>query len=616
MAAVVPDVWIPLASESNRTVSGQPLWGLSVMGRLPVDIDPRVAAARVGVAFRSELLKTEKVPANDVPVLHLTNAAKGALPDGPNQAEEIGAVIAGLAAALLVVVSIHAGNILVTRARLRAPEFSVRATLGATRVRMFNQLAMEAIVLCVVSGIVAVLLYHWTSTVVGTSGLLPPGLQLETDWGVVLLTIVTSLSLAVAFALVSAVRAANDTAASAWTWRNVGRRRASRVVLVVQVATTVLLLSGAVSMAQLASRWRAPDLTFDPAKIVVVGLSADGAGTDSASLASDLRSAALTLPGVTAAAVTGPFWEESTFGQVFTSGERIRLQGRWFPIDPYLCDTLSLSLVGGRCFRTDEAHGDAAVAVLSESAATVLYGRTNAVGRSMAFDPQGRVYTVVGVVRDVWGAQMAELSNPIVFLPIGVTPGDIHPSEARRVALQQNPSLSLVARLDGPSPQLRSDLERLALSGTPVTTTDVETVASRLARQAEPLRLVAAAWWAFGAAALMLSAIGLYALVDHQIASRRREFGIRLALGAKPIDVAKLALKDTAVVVSLGLVTGCALSALGALTGRAMVIGAPEMTWQVLLIVVSTVIASSCAAVVNPLCSIRTQGAASLLRCD
>jgi hypothetical protein len=385
---------------------------------------------------------------------------------------------------------------------------------------------------------------------------------------------------------------------------------------VVQVATTVLLLSGAVLMAQLASRWRAPDLSFDPAKVVVVGLSADGAGTDSASLAADLRSAALTLPGVTAASVTGAFWDESTFGQVFTSGERIQLRGRWFLIDPYLCDTLSLSLVAGRCFRADEGHREAAVAVLSDSAATALFGRTNAVGRSVALDPQGKGYTVVGVVRDLWGAQMSGLSNPIVFLPIGARPGDIYPSEVRRLALQQNSGLSLVTRLQGPSPQLRAELERLALSGAPVTIIDVETVARRLARQAEPLRLGAAAWWAFGAAALMLSVIGLYGLVDHQISSRRREFGIRLALGAKPIDVGRLALRDTVVVVSAGLVMGCAVSTLGAVTGRAMVSGAPEMTWQVLLTVATTVIVSASAAVVGPLRSIRTKDAASLLRCD
>lgn len=215
-------------------------------------------------------------------------------------------------------------------------------------------------------------------------------------------------------------------------------------------------------------------------------------------------------------------------------------------------ETLGVPLVRGRLFSTDELGTNGAiprsVVILSEQLAEALYGTQDPIGGSVEFNIRGRVgkrYEVIGVVADVRVRSLTGNPEPMIYEPADVS-GPVYPFQA--FLIRTNGDIELAAQVRA----IAADLNR-ALPVTPLIS-----MHDAVGRVRAEWDVLARLMITLAVLAGVLAMVGLYGVVAFGVAARRREYGIRLALGAPPAQVVKLVLRRTAVITAVGLALGCA----------------------------------------------------------
>lgn len=602
-------VWVPLPfdprDEENRR------WrGFETIGRLAPGVSVS-AGARELQAIQADLAAShpETNRGWSAAVVPLLDSVVG--PVRPTLLVFMGAV-----AILLVVAGANVTNLLVARGAARERELAVRAAIGASRGALFRLVATEGFVLAAVGGVVGLVVAAWAADML--LRLMPNGLPRVThvalDARELAFTLLLTCAVGTLAPLAPALRAMRLNLTTALKqghqpggWRSALGLRGGLVVA--EVSTAVLLTVG----AGLLVRSFAGLLTWQPGferahLLTFWTFASPGSYKDAPSVASlygRIESELRSLPGVTAVgmASSGPLFGGEETGE-FTpegpgSGDHL-LAARWYDMSPTYFPTLGVALRRGRLFGVADGAGAPPVALINETMARRLFGTADPVGRRLRERNGARDLEIVGVVADIPPFTPGVPAQPEIYWPYAQRPRwasyFVLRTSGEPAALAQ----AVEHRLAGVDPDLRpARMQTMA-----------DLVSARLARPRFQMILI----MVFAALALTLALVGVYGVLAASVAARRREIGVRLALGASARQVLGLVLQQGMVLAGAGVAIG-ALVALGVSRFATSLLygvrASDPLTYGLVVLLVLTAAAAACliparrAARVDPMTSLR-----------
>lgn len=490
------------------------------------------------------------------------------------------ALLAGVGLVLLVACS-NVANLLLSRALSREREFALRLALGASRARIVRQLLVESLMLAILSGVAGILFafagIRILRDVVAIP--LPPWMRIELDGTVLAVLIATALTAGLAAGLVPALRTGRDVRRAL----NEGGRgsstgagpRAIRAVLIVsEVAFAVVLLIGAVLLARSVLHLHQHDPGFRTGDLltfrVELGWRAYDTHEKTIQFHSTLLERLSARPGVAHAAFDSNLalsGKPREPGLIAAEGQSDEARQRnpfvqWHTVSAGFFETLGVPLAAGRAFTELDLARTPPVVIVSERLAARLWPGEDPLGKRLSdASPSGPTtwMTVVGVAGDVQHQQ------------IGGEPGlDVYRPLRQRSA----GGGWFVLRTRVPPQQVMRDATSLVGTVDPQQSYfDVQTMRGRIEGSIWERRAAGTLFVGFALLAVALAVTGLYGVLSYVVSQRRREFGVRVALGAQPADLYRLVLGGGLRLTAVGLALGTGLGLLLARAVSALVFG-------------------------------------------
>jgi len=468
------------------------------------------------------------------------------------------------AAAIVLIACANLASLLLARASVRRGEYAVRLSLGATRGRLARQVFVEALCLSTAGGALGLLIPVLTTTFV--ERIVPIGLQSFSvslmDWRLLTFAAALSIATGLLFSVGPAFQSAHASTADVLQQHargNAGRRsRTFRDGLVVlQVAATLVLLVAAGLMLRTLANLNAVERGFDADNLLTMQVPLMPKYADpSRRLAfyEPILDGVRALPGVRGAAFGSALPFQSTgFTSAFSVDGRQRLPGD----DPdalirigtaqYL-QTLGVTVIEGRLLDARDGVDAPLAVVVNETMVRRFMPGQSALGRQVRFDSTQRLFTVVGVVKDVLERGYGLESKQAIYVTAAQGPR-YFPATNLMVRVANDPldyarEIQRIIRAvdrDQPIRLIRPMTELIAL-----------TVGDR--RQQTTLLVV------FGGLALVIASLGLYGLLAQTVSARGREIGIRMALGATSRNVMRMVMSRGIVLTGAGVGIGAALA--------------------------------------------------------
>jgi predicted permease len=477
---------------------------------------------------------------------------------------------------VLLIACANVANLLLARATQRQREIGVRLALGASRMRLIRQLLTESLLMGLLAGALGILLAYWGRKLLVS--LLPPGLagrlDLSLDGRVLFYTFALSLVATMLFGLVPALEASkadhiaalkDRTGAPSGRVRWYGLRGA---LVMIQVALSLIALVGAGLFIHSLSNAQKIDPGFEVqhAMVMFLNLGAEHyAQPQAEQFYKDVVERIRQLPMVDDASVadTPPF-SGGLARTTFTDGvdSTDPRNGKLTPIiavQPGYFSTAGIAMLRGRDFNEhDDAQG-AMVGIVNRAMTQQMWPGEDPVGKHMHFLGEKWDVTVVAEVNTVKYQTVGEPPQAIVYFPLKQ---HYSPAVALYIHTKGEPTKALAS--------VRSAVQSLAPS---VPLLNVQTISQVLVQSLAAPRMGAELLGGFGALALVLAAIGTYGVMSYSVSQRSQEIGIRMALGAQPMDVLRLILANGLAMVLAGIVVGLGLSSLLARSMSALLYG-------------------------------------------
>ncbi|HSL69284.1 MAG TPA: FtsX-like permease family protein, partial [Longimicrobiales bacterium] len=492
-------------------------------------------------------------------------------------AQKLMYIMLGAVAFVLLIACANVANLLLARATDRETEIALRAALGAGRGRVVRQLVTESVLLALVGGAAGILVsIWWLDAMVRTiPEELPFWMRFDLDATVLVYTLFISLGTGMLFGLVPALQATRvDLQASLReSARSVGvsrsQNRLRNILVVGEIALSMVLLVGAVLMMQSFMRLQAASPGFDPHNLLSFRVTLAGDQYDGIEARAQYfqRTAErlAQLPGVTGAAATGAIpADDGGFHRT------IRADGDPRSADDALVVTevaagrnlfaaLGLSISAGRDFTSQEIADTAArVAILGERLARRLFPGQDPLNRLIRLGAEGEGFTVIGTAPDLQYEEFGEEEESDRL--------QLHVPYAQWAGRQ----MSYLVRVQGdPASLINRVREELRSIDPTLAPWDIQTLDQRRLYTTWEQRIFGKTFGIFGGTALVLALSGVYGVMAYSVARRRREIGVRVALGARPRDVMRLVIGRAVLITAVGVVIGvlAALALTRLLTG-------------------------------------------------
>jgi predicted permease len=542
-------------------------WWLTVLGRLKPKMKRSQAEASVNLMFLNATMHGAK-PAwitSDDPQAELVPAQLGLTGFRGFLSEPLQLLMAAMCIVLLVACANVAGLMLV-RSRSREREMAMRLALGASRSRVMQQVLTESLLLSLAGASLGIALAYTGARALAafTSENLYQFLQLDVqpDATVLLFTIGMALLTGIAFGLGPAVRGTRIRAAveinrgtmgRVPVSTHVGKRRwpgLGSVLVVVQVALSIVMLTGAGLMLRTLEKLRSVDAGFDTSNILLLWIDPTLAGYDQArvqNLYETLQRKLAALPGVLSASYSS---DAMLDGDLWTSGIKVEGQSSSEPVEsqmlkvgPRYFETMRLPVMRGRVVNIADVRIGPPVAVVNQAFVQQFLKGRDPIG--LHFRSDDKNWMIVGVVRNTKYYSLTAEDKPTAYVPL--TDGG--------AAFEVRAAMSPAALI----PLVRKTMHDLD-DNVPVMR--VQTQSETIDRLLFVQRLLVRLLGGFAGLGLGLACIGLYGLLSYEVASRTREIGVRTALGAQRGDVLRLFLRRGLVVLLLGSAAGLGSAAL------------------------------------------------------
>jgi predicted permease len=472
----------------------------------------------------------------------------------------------GVVGLVLLIACANVANLLLSRAAARQKEIAVRLAVGASRWRLIRQLLTESLLLALTGGAGGLMLALWLMDLL--TAYAPPGdegrlaLDARLDLRVLGFTLLLSLLTSLLFGLAPALNASkpdlvpmlkNEAGAGGARPRRFGLKN---MLVVAQVALSLVVLVSAGLCLKSVRNLNAVDTGFDTTKVLVMSFDLGMGGYDEArgrAFYSQLTERVAALPSVESLSLASvvPLGKGGMIhfikgleGYQPEPGERLIILFNTVSEDYF--KTMGIPLVAGRNFGPQDTKTSPKVAIINEAMAQKYWPDSNPVGKHIDLggrrDQPPEVMEVIGVVRNSKYRMVTETIEPSYYTPMqqGFTT-----RMALHVRTAGDPN-ALIA-------MVRSEVQALD-ANLPVF--NVRTLAEQKSQALYAERMAATLLTAFGGLALALAALGIYGVMAYTVSRRTREIGIRMALGARAVNVLSLILRQGMALVIIGIALG------------------------------------------------------------
>lgn len=479
------------------------------------------------------------------------------------------AILMGCGGVVLLIVCANLANLFLARSTKRLQEFSIRLALGAKPLRLVIQLLTETFLIVVVGSLLGVLLASWLGGALrwllpGVAGpvMLAPALDAQvfgfTAAAAVFVTLLSGLVPALQAARANINDELKQGGRSGLSGLHTHRLRGAMVVS--EVALAVVALVGAALFMKSFQAARAIDPGFAPEGVALAQFDFSTAGFDAQRTDRFCRRLSEALqrhPGVTGVSYDdsvqlgfhGGNWETlEVEGYVPRTNENMKIYRDL--ISPGYFDSMKIPLVDGRDFDWHDDPTSQPVMIVNQEFVRRFLANGNALGHKV--HGWGQWFTIVGVARDSKYHRVTENAQPYFYIPI-------------RQVFRPEYGLTFHVRTSGSVDEAISALRREAAMIDPALTIfDAEPMTEYIAASLFGPKVTANLLSVLSSVGLLLAAMGLYGVLAYSVAQRTREFGLRMAMGAKPGDVLGLILRESATLTLFGLAAGMMLAAISA----------------------------------------------------
>ena len=560
----IANLWTPLALTDKERANRAGSW-LPAFGRLKPGVTQEQAEAEASVFF-SGLEK--QFPQTNANLTWLVNSMTWDIrrkEGGPELA--ICFVMVGL---VLLIACANVANLMLARATSRAREFAVRGALGATEERLAGQLLTESLLLFLLGGVGGTLFGFWGMKLIESwipgriRGYMINYGHVELDYVTLAFTLGIALVCGLVFGLAPAFQSArldvNQTLKEASGQASGSQRgaRLRRIFVASEIALAVVVLISATLVVKsfIISVRTGPG--YNPENVLTAQLALPRTkyinDSQKRNFGEDVLARLRALPGLASAGAASnvPFGgfgqgvEVEAVGRPAQPGERT---GAGFAAaSPDYFSTMQIALVKGRLFNSADSQGSSPVVIITQSFAREFWPNEDPIGRQIRFGEQQTVATIVGVVGDIMRDHLRERGGWLMFVPLAQFPSS---------------TLAFVVRSSADPTTMATAIRDAIWSvdhDQPISMAPLETL---IAVVDAGYRLITKLMIFFGALAMFLGTIGIYGVMAHLVSQRIHEIGIRMALGASPVQVLRMVIGSGLQLAVVGVAVGSVV-ALGA----------------------------------------------------
>ncbi|HSN85646.1 MAG TPA: ABC transporter permease, partial [Thermoanaerobaculia bacterium] len=556
LAGLSVDVWVPMVTSAEPLQADLRQRGhrdLLLLGRLRPGAKIADAEAQMqSVATR--LRQSDPETNGDRGFQAVSAEEAGVHPRIRGVLSILGVFLTVVAGIVLVIACLNLANLLLARAWGRQREVAIRLAVGATRKRLLRQLLVESFLLALLGGTAGLLLALWTTGLIRQfrpPEQIPIALDVNIDLRVAGFTLLLSLGTGLLFGLAPALTATRPdltTSIKIQGARSRGRRRLAlrNLLVVAQVAVSIVLLVGAALFLRSLSRLQGIDPGFDTRNVLLVSLDLKEQGYDperATPFLANLLDRVRSLPGVRGASVaaTVPLgFERKEAAIQVPNRPGIEEKLSCNLVSPDYFRVLGIPLLRGRDFSLQDRRDRPGVAIVNEALAQRYWPGQDVVGKR--FTASGDKYEIVGLVKTTKYRFLGEAPSPYFYIPLSQSDSKV---------------VNLHVRTESEPLQLAGPVRRAIESVDPrFQGLDATTLGDQVAFALLPRRVGGVIFIVSGLLALGLACIGIYGMISCSVRQRLAEMAIRMSVGAEARDILRLVLRESMSLVAIGIGLG------------------------------------------------------------
>jgi putative ABC transport system permease protein len=569
------DVYIPVCAEKIIHSEGTMLdqrssWWLRVIGRPKPGVSANQAEARLKTLANQvfEATTPPNYKADQQQRYRKTSfdvqAAANGLSNVRRQYQQALMVLMAIVGVVLLIACANVANLLLARSQARQREIAIRMALGSGRGRLVRQLLTESLVLSLAGASLGILFAQWGARLLVSflsSGGNPVFLDLTIDARMLVFTVGVAVLTGLLFGLAPAWKGTRVDPQSAMKANGRGVIEGSKfsigkALVVVQVALSLMLVAGAGLMLSTFFRLETLNAGFDREHILLASVDlrnghypAERRGAVFDQMLRHVRA----LPGVRSVSssdltpISGSFWNEDLQIEGYTSKGKEDTLVYFNEVSDRFSETLGTDLIAGRDFNSRDTPESPKVAIVNQTMAKRYFGGQNPIGKRYRAEEGNKLtdfVEIIGVVKDAKYGTLREEILPTAYV-----------AESQKAKRNLFATFEVRAAAGSPTALINGVKAAVAEVNHDVSL-QFKTLALQVDESLARERLLATLSGFFGALALILAMIGLYGVMSYNVARRRNEIGIRMALGAEQAQVLRMVLREVALLIGVGLAIG------------------------------------------------------------